>query len=72
MSPLGMSWARSDLIYILMVGGSVWDSDGEFLLIEAAEELPSWVSPSNAENRVRPYMFTHLGIYSKYALGLDP
>ncbi|KAL7285726.1 hypothetical protein ACG7TL_000831 [Trametes sanguinea] len=30
---------------------SVWDSDGEFLLIEAADELPSWVTPSNAENR---------------------
>ncbi|KAI0651586.1 SGT1-domain-containing protein [Trametes meyenii] len=31
---------------------SVWDSDGEFLLIEAADELPSWVTPTNAENRV--------------------
>ncbi|KAI0757270.1 SGT1-domain-containing protein [Daedaleopsis nitida] len=31
---------------------SVFDSDGEFLLIEAAEELPSWVTPTNAENRV--------------------
>ena len=31
---------------------SVYDSDGEFLLIEAAEALPAWVSPSNAENRV--------------------
>ncbi|EJF66458.1 hypothetical protein DICSQDRAFT_176292 [Dichomitus squalens LYAD-421 SS1] len=31
---------------------SVYDSDGEFLLIEAAEELPSWVTPTNAENRV--------------------
>ncbi|KAJ3006221.1 hypothetical protein NUW54_g4020 [Trametes sanguinea] len=34
------------------VAVSVWDSDGEFLLIEAADELPSWVTPSNAENRV--------------------
>ena len=32
---------------------SVYDSDGEFLLIEAAEVLPSWVTPTNAENRVR-------------------
>jgi hypothetical protein len=32
---------------------SVYDSDGEFLLIEAAEALPSWVRPSNSENRVR-------------------
>jgi hypothetical protein len=31
---------------------SIFDSDGEFLLIEAAESLPAWVSPSNAENRV--------------------
>jgi len=31
----------------------VYDTDGEFLLIEAADELPSWVKPSNAENRVR-------------------
>ena len=30
----------------------VWDSDGHFLLIEAAEALPHWVSPDNAENRV--------------------
>jgi hypothetical protein len=28
------------------------DSDGEFLLIEAANDLPAWVSPENAENRV--------------------
>ena len=32
---------------------SAIDSDGEFLLIEAADSLPPWVSPSNAENRVR-------------------
>ncbi|KXN83606.1 hypothetical protein AN958_01171 [Leucoagaricus sp. SymC.cos] len=34
---------------------SVYDTDGEFLLIEAADELPSWVKPSNAENRVWIY-----------------
>ncbi|KAF9648515.1 SGT1-domain-containing protein [Thelephora ganbajun] len=34
---------------------SVSDSDGEFLLIEAAEVLPSWVTPSNAENRIWIY-----------------
>lgn len=32
---------------------SVFDLDGEFLLIEAADYLPSWVKPQNAENRVR-------------------
>ncbi|EGO02725.1 hypothetical protein SERLA73DRAFT_70211 [Serpula lacrymans var. lacrymans S7.3] len=31
---------------------SVFDSDGEFLLIEAAEALPSWVKPTNSENRI--------------------
>ncbi|THH02483.1 hypothetical protein EW026_g363 [Hermanssonia centrifuga] len=33
----------------------VFDSDGEFLLIEAADHLPAWVTPSNAENRVWIY-----------------
>lgn len=31
---------------------SIRDTDGEFLLIEAANELPQWVSPENAENRL--------------------
>ncbi|KAE8543115.1 hypothetical protein D1P53_000602 [Cryptococcus gattii VGV] len=31
---------------------SIRDTDGEFLLIEAANELPSWVSPDNANNRL--------------------
>ncbi|KAH9487088.1 Protein ecdysoneless-like protein [Psilocybe cubensis] len=34
---------------------SVYDSDGEFLLIEAADTLPSWVKPTNSENRVWIY-----------------
>ncbi|KAF9786137.1 SGT1 protein-domain-containing protein, partial [Thelephora terrestris] len=34
---------------------SVSDSDGEFLLIEAAEVIPPWVTPSNAENRIWIY-----------------
>ncbi|KAH0838529.1 SGT1 protein-domain-containing protein [Lanmaoa asiatica] len=34
---------------------SISDSDGEFLLIEAAESLPRWVNPSNAVNRVWIY-----------------
>ncbi|THD21107.1 hypothetical protein D915_007954 [Fasciola hepatica] len=28
------------------------DEDGQFLLIEAADELPKWLSPDNATNRV--------------------
>ncbi|CED84976.1 MADS box transcription factor [Phaffia rhodozyma] len=31
---------------------SIYDSDGDFLLIEAAHVLPNWVTPSNSENRV--------------------
>ncbi|GAA5978983.1 hypothetical protein JCM10908_002758 [Rhodotorula pacifica] len=31
------------------------DDDGEFLLIEAADALPSWVTPQNAANRVWIY-----------------
>ncbi|TPX55096.1 hypothetical protein PhCBS80983_g05595 [Powellomyces hirtus] len=34
------------------------DNDGEFLLIEAADFLPSWVDPSTSENRV----FLHGGV----------
>lgn len=34
---------------------SVFDSDGEFLLIEAAEVLPLWAQPKNSENRVWIY-----------------
>ena len=30
----------------------IYDSDGEFLLIEAADALPKWLSPEVAENRV--------------------
>lgn len=31
---------------------SLMDNDGDVLLIEAALELPSWLDPSNSENRV--------------------
>ncbi|KAJ7953517.1 SGT1 [Quillaja saponaria] len=30
----------------------IWDTDGEFLLIEAAFHLPRWVNPENSLNRV--------------------
>ncbi|KAJ7514822.1 hypothetical protein O6H91_23G061000 [Diphasiastrum complanatum] len=30
----------------------VWDSDGEFLLIEAAYEIPRWLKPENSTNRI--------------------
>ncbi|GAA5949376.1 hypothetical protein JCM21900_005628 [Sporobolomyces salmonicolor] len=34
---------------------AVEDDDGEFLLIEAAEVLPNWVTPQNAANRLWIY-----------------
>ena len=34
---------------------AVNDNDGDFLLIEAAMELPSWLDPSNSDNRVYIY-----------------
>jgi hypothetical protein len=30
----------------------IHDNDGQFLLIEAAEVLPGWLNPDNADNRV--------------------
>ena len=33
----------------------VVDTDGEFLLIEAANALPRWLNPEIADNRVGPY-----------------
>ncbi|KAJ1675333.1 hypothetical protein EV182_001476 [Spiromyces aspiralis] len=33
----------------------VWDTDGQFLLAEAALELPGWIKPENSDNRVFIY-----------------
>lgn len=35
----------------------IHDNDGQFLLIEAAEVLPGWLNPDNADNRVSCYFF---------------
>ena len=43
---------------MLSFGDSVYDSDGEFLLIEAADHLPAWVKPTNADNRVNIYILS--------------
>ena len=34
----------------------VFDTDGEFLLIEAANVLPRWLKPEISENRVIPQL----------------
>lgn len=31
----------------------VWDADGEFLLIEAADHLPNWCNPDSCCEKVR-------------------
>ncbi|KAF5384722.1 hypothetical protein D9757_006218 [Collybiopsis confluens] len=45
-------WLLKELSANWDVAIRISDSDGEFLLIEAAEALPKWVKPSNSENRV--------------------
>jgi len=35
----------------LRLAARCWDDDGDFLLIEAADALPRWLSPLNSENR---------------------
>ncbi|CAG8433446.1 1783_t:CDS:10 [Diversispora eburnea] len=42
------------LVNVLKMNGlSVTDNDGEFLLIEAAMQIPSWMEPNNTENRIK-------------------
>lgn len=43
----------------------ITDNDGDFLLIEAADYLPSWANPENTENRVSKinYMYNFCYIY---------
>uniref|UniRef100_A0AAQ5YLL1 Ecdysoneless homolog (Drosophila) n=1 Tax=Amphiprion ocellaris TaxID=80972 RepID=A0AAQ5YLL1_AMPOC len=37
------------------LAATVEDNDGEFILIEAAEDLPKWLNPDTSENRVFLY-----------------
>lgn len=48
----------------------VVDTDGEFLLIEAANALPRWLNPEIADNRVCPSLHDHPR-QSLLLLGLD-
>ncbi|KAJ4476672.1 SGT1 protein-domain-containing protein [Lentinula aciculospora] len=45
-------WLLKEMSAKWDVAISVVDSDGDFLLIEAANVLPRWVKPTNSENRV--------------------
>ena len=48
-------WLLQKLTRALPVVAQVWDDDGEFILIEAAEVLPAWLNPDNSANRVFVY-----------------
>lgn len=50
-------WLAVSLLFALTrafpdIAARAWDSDGEFLLIEAAFALPRWLDPESAPNRV--------------------
>lgn len=50
-------WLAVSLLFALTrafpdIAARAWDSDGEFLLIEAAFALPRWLEPESAPNRV--------------------
>jgi len=47
-----LTWLLLHLTGSFPVSVRVWDSDGEFLLIEAAYSLPRWLKPEVAANRV--------------------
>lgn len=49
----------------------VVDTDGEFLLIEAANALPRWLNPEIADNRVCNFFFFSLKNHSNPSLGVD-
>jgi hypothetical protein len=46
------------------------DTDGEFLLIEAANALPRWLNPEIADNRVCPLPY-EIPRQDLFASGLD-
>lgn len=50
-SLLRLSFAAFIYLFILFIC-RVFDNDGEFPLIEAAHQLPPWVNPETAEQRV--------------------
>lgn len=46
----------------------VVDSDGEFLLIEAADHLPKWATPETCEQRVNLYIHNRIFIIGEKLL----
>lgn len=70
------------IVYLLLEISKKWpdvaidihDSDGQFLLIEAADVLPSWITPENAANRVWQSVKPTIGSHTLTCVysGLDP
>lgn len=52
-------WIANDDSAWFLSSFRITDSDGCFLLIEAAEYLPRWVKPDNSENRVSWIYYTN-------------
>lgn len=48
-------WLLREISIAFPVAIQVWDDDGEFLLIEAAYSLPTWLEPDVATNRIWLY-----------------
>lgn len=48
-------WILREMTKAFHIAVRVWDDDGEFLLIEAAFSLPSWLEPDVAQNRIWLY-----------------
>ena len=72
-NPQWMKWVSDrssvQLKWITLLLIRMEDSDGEFLLIEAAHYLPKWLKPETSENRVR---FLQWGSSSRSLLASFP
>lgn len=44
--------ARDATVFGCELAARVWDDDGDFMLIESAEHLPSWLQPDTSVNRM--------------------
>ena len=49
--------AKLVIIFLFSPCGRIVDSDGEFLLVEAADSLPRWANPETCINRVSCYFY---------------
>jgi hypothetical protein len=60
-----ISYIALKLSQKICISISLTDSDGQFMLIEAAEFIPDWIEPDNCENRyIHVYKNTCINIYT--------